>query len=149
MTVSDWTAVLTVPVEAVDVPEPLVIADRFRAKSAAPLSLSVVNRAPLLPTSMLIDPAENAVAAEESEIAVVTFATAAELAALVPLTAPVMGVRLSAARSPLVVAPVSLTSVRNGVPEPRSMVKTPAAYAVVVAFARVIGLKPDPVPPIV
>ena len=127
MTVSDWVAVLTVPVETVDVPEPLVIADRFRATSAVPLSLSVVNRAPLLPTSMLIDPAENAVEAEDSEIAVVTFATPAELAALVPLTAPVMGARLSAASSPLVVAPESLISVMNGVPAPRSMVKTPAA----------------------
>ena len=120
-------AVLTVPDEAVDVPEPLVIADRFRAASAVPLSLSVVNRAPLLPTSMLIDPAENAVEAEDSEIAVVTFVTAAELAALVPLTAPLMGARLSAASSPLVVAPESPISVMNGVPAPRSMVKTPAA----------------------
>ena len=127
MTVSDWMAVLTVPDEAVDVPEPLVIADRFRAASAVPLSLSVVNRAPLLPTSMLIDPAENAVEAEDSEIAVVTFVTAAELAALVPLTAPLMGARLSAASSPLVVAPESPISVMNGVPAPRSMVKTPAA----------------------
>ena len=89
MTVSDWTAVLTVVDDAVEVPEPLVIADRFKAASAEPLSLSAVNRAPPLPTSMLIDPAENAVEAEDSEIAVVTFVTAAELAALVPLTAPV------------------------------------------------------------
>ena len=130
MTVSDWMAVLTVTDEAVDAPEPLVIADRFRAASAVPLSLSVVNRAPLLPTAMLIDPPENAVEAEEaedSEIAVVTFVTAAELAALVPLAAPLMGARLSAASSPLVVAPESLISVMNGVPAPRSMVKTPAA----------------------
>ncbi|HAN15540.1 MAG TPA: hypothetical protein DCP73_08145, partial [Chloroflexi bacterium] len=48
VTVSDWTAVLTVPDEAVDVPEPLAIAERFRAASAVPLSLRVVNRAPLL-----------------------------------------------------------------------------------------------------
>ena len=127
MTVSDWMAVLTVTDEAVDAPEPLVIADRFRAASAVPLSLSVVNRAPLLPTAMLIDPPENAVEAEDSEIAVVTFVTAAELAALVPLAAPLMGARLSAASSPLVVAPESLISVMNGVPAPRSMVKTPAA----------------------
>ena len=127
MTVSDWMAVLTVTDEAVDAPEPLVIADRFRAASAVPLSLSVVNRAPLFPTAMLIDPPENAVEAEDSEIAVVTFVTAAELAALVPLAAPLMGARLSAASSPLVVAPESLISVMNGVPAPRSMVKTPAA----------------------
>jgi len=70
VTVSDWTAVLTVVDDAVEVPEPLVIADRFKVASAEPLSLSAVNRAPPLPTSMLIDPAENAVAAKESDMVV-------------------------------------------------------------------------------
>lgn len=127
VTVSDWMAVLTVPEDAVDVPEPPGIADRFKFASAVPLSLSAVNRAPPPPTSMRIDPAENAVAAEESDIGVATFVTAGELAARVPLTGLVIGARLSAARSPLAGAPVSLTSVRMGPPAPRSIVKTPAA----------------------